>query len=77
VLEYHVRKDTVILSNIKDREHATRIKTTKFTANINCECLRNVILRLLVTSKNAVSDLIRYRGLTVLCSHKLYGSQVD
>ena len=33
---------------------------------------RNVILRF-VTSKNAVSDVIRDRGLTVLCSRKLYG----
>lgn len=77
MLEYHVRKDTAILSGIKETEYATRIKTTKFAANINCECLRNVTLRLLVTSKNAVSDLIRFIGLTVLCSRKLHGSQVD
>jgi len=72
-----IREDVAILSSIKEPERISRMKTTKSTANINCECPRNVILRFIVTSKNAVSDLIRERGLTVLCSRKFYGSQFD
>ena len=67
----------VILSSMKQPGRACGMKTAKFRANVNFECLRNVILRFTVTSKNAVSDLIRERGLTVLCSRKFYGSQLD
>jgi len=72
-----IRKDMVILSSMKQPERAFGMKTARFRANVNCECLRNVILRFTVTSRNAVLDLIRERGLTVLCSRKFYGSRVD
>jgi hypothetical protein len=72
-----IREDVSILSSIKEPECTSRMKTTKSTANVNCECSPNVILRFIVTSKNAVSDLIREKGLTALCPRKFYGSQFD
>jgi len=72
-----IRKDMVILSSMKQPGRACGMKIAMFRANVNCECLRNVILRFIVTSKNAVSDLIRERGLTVLFSRKFYGSPID